>query len=145
MLDIFKVPNINGELDIDYSYLLEAHVYSLVDGYVILREGFTQRDSWEIKTEDDLLGYIGAGHLSIDKSIIHADGTDTVTITATVREGLNEVTFYNDNGDIISTVAVNPVTLTATLQITASTPRLIRVRVGNSTMLQYNKVEVTAQ
>lgn len=43
----FKVPIINGELDLDYLYLHSAIATSETEAYVKLQEGFTMRPSWE--------------------------------------------------------------------------------------------------
>lgn len=84
--------------------------------------------------------------VSVDKSTIIANGVDVATVTARVPEVLTKITFYHANtGAVIAAVQVDPVTHTATLQVTATTPGVIRVRAGEKTTGRLNEVEVTAQ
>lgn len=47
----FKVPVLNGVLDIDYKYLEQGIQVSETEAYVKLREGFMTRGSWVPITE----------------------------------------------------------------------------------------------
>jgi len=80
-----------------------------------------------------------------DKTTIKADGADIATITANVPAVLNEVTFYNaDINEPITTVQVDPATHTATLQVTATTPGVIKIRAGEPTITRLNEVVINA-
>ena len=84
--------------------------------------------------------------LSVDKTAITADGLDTATVTAEVHPDLAEITFYHaDTGEPIATVPVDPATHTATLQVTATTPGVIKIRAGEPTITKLNEVVITAQ
>jgi hypothetical protein len=83
--------------------------------------------------------------LSVDKPVIRADGADTAVATAEVPVGTTEITFYHsDTDDVITTVPVDPVTHTATFQITATTPGAIRIRAGEPTRTRLNEVVINA-
>lgn len=47
----FKVPVINGEMDIPYEYMVQGIQVSNTEAYVALRPGFTERGSWTEVTE----------------------------------------------------------------------------------------------
>ena len=97
-------------------------------------------------SEKEYLSHWRAALLSVDKSTIIADGLDTATVTAEVHPDLTEITFYHaDTGELIATVPVDPVTHTATLQVTATTPGVIRIRAGEPTITKLNEVVITAQ
>lgn len=82
---------------------------------------------------------------TVDKQTIVADGIDTATISVKVPSTTNEITFYNINtGDVITTVKVDPVTRTATLQVTATTPGTIHIRAGESPVAGLNEVTINA-
>lgn len=84
--------------------------------------------------------------VSVDKVTIRADGVDTATVTAKAPAVLTEITFYHaDTGEPIATVPVDPVTHTATLQVTATTPGVICIRAGEPTVTRLNEVVITAQ
>jgi len=83
--------------------------------------------------------------LAADKYNIKADGLDTATVTAEVHPDLAEITFYHaDAGEPIATVPVDPITHTATLQVTATTPGIIRIRAGEPTITKLNEVVINA-
>lgn len=76
---------------------------------------------------------------------IKADGQDVAIITANVPTLFAEITFYHaDTGQPIATVPVDPETHTATLQVTATTPGVIRIRAGEPTMTRLNEVTIHA-
>ena len=82
---------------------------------------------------------------TVDKQTIVADGIDTATISVKSPSAINEITFYNINtGDVITTVKVDPVTRTATLQVTATTPGAIHIRAGESPVAGLNEVTINA-
>jgi hypothetical protein len=84
--------------------------------------------------------------LAADNYSITANGTDTATITAEVHPGLTEVIFHHaDTGEPITTVPVDPATHTATLQVTATTPGVVRIRAGEPTMTKLNEAVIIAQ
>ncbi len=84
--------------------------------------------------------------ITADKTAITANGLDTATVTAKVPAVLAEITFYHAvNGEAIVTVPVDSVTHTATLQVTATTPGVIKIRAGEQTVGRLSEVEVTAQ
>lgn len=81
-----------------------------------------------------------------DKPAITADGLDAAIITAKVPTVLTEITFYHaDTGEPITTVPVDPATHTATLQVTATTPGVVRIRAGEPTMTKLNEAVIIAQ
>lgn len=83
--------------------------------------------------------------LSVDKCSIATDGIDAATVTAEVHPDLTKITFYHaDTGEPIATVPVDPETHTATLQVTATTPGVIRIRAGEPTMTRLNEVTIHA-
>lgn len=49
----YKVPINNGELDIDYVYLMEAIQVSDSECYVKMRDEAVRRDSWQEITEEE--------------------------------------------------------------------------------------------
>lgn len=49
----YKVPINNGELDIDYVYLMEAIQVSDSECYVKMRDDAVRRDSWQEITEEE--------------------------------------------------------------------------------------------
>lgn len=49
----FKVPIIDGVLDIDYEYMMSGISTSDTEAYVKLREGYALRPSWESVTEEE--------------------------------------------------------------------------------------------
>jgi hypothetical protein len=51
----FKVPVINGTLDIDYEYMEQGVQSSETEAYIKLRKGFTTRESWRPITEEEWL------------------------------------------------------------------------------------------
>lgn len=51
----FKVPVIEGELDIDYKYLEQGVQISENEAYVKLREGYEVREPWMEITEEEWL------------------------------------------------------------------------------------------
>ncbi len=51
----FKVPVLNGELDINYMYLEQGISMSGAEAYVKLRPGFEVRESWQPITEEEWL------------------------------------------------------------------------------------------
>lgn len=51
----FKVPVINGTLDINYEYLEQGIQISDTESYVKLRPGFEVRESWQPITEEEWL------------------------------------------------------------------------------------------
>lgn len=80
-----------------------------------------------------------------DKPNIVANGVDTAVVTAQVPVVLTEITFYNtDTGETIAIQAVDPVTHTATLQVTATTPGTVRIRAGQETRTRLNEVVINA-
>lgn len=84
--------------------------------------------------------------LSVDKYSIATDGIDAATVTAEVHPDLTEITFYHaDTDEPIATVPVDPATQTATLQVTATTPGVIRIRAGEPMVTRLNEVVITAQ
>lgn len=96
-------------------------------------------------TDIEYLKYFRAGIATSDKTTIAADGLDTATVTAEVHPDLTEITFYHaDTGEPITTLPVDPETHTATLQVTATTPGVIRIRAGEPTITRLNEVIVNA-
>ncbi|KJR97941.1 MAG: hypothetical protein VR68_11560 [Peptococcaceae bacterium BRH_c4a] len=84
--------------------------------------------------------------VSVDKATITANGVDTASITAHVPDVLSEITFYHaDTGKPMTTVPVDPATHTAALQVAATTPGTIHIRVGEPTRIKLNEVVITAQ
>lgn len=84
--------------------------------------------------------------LKADKITILDDNIDTATVTAEVHPDLTKITFYHaDTGEPIATVPVDPATHTATLQVTATTPGVIKIRAGEPTITKLNEVVITAQ
>jgi hypothetical protein len=53
----FKIPNVNGVLDIDYIDLLEGITISVTEAVVSLRDETEQRETWEIITEEEFNQY----------------------------------------------------------------------------------------
>ncbi len=51
----FKVPIVNGEMDIPYEYLEQGVQISENEAYVKLREGYEVRESWMEITEEEWL------------------------------------------------------------------------------------------
>ncbi len=97
-------------------------------------------------TELEYLAAFNGGIVSVDKSIISADGLDTATVTVKAHPDLAEIIFYHvDTDEPIATVSVNPTTHTTTLQVTATTPGVIRIRAGEPTMTRLNEVVIMAQ
>lgn len=83
---------------------------------------------------------------SLDKAAIKADGLDTAIVTAKVPVVLSEITFYHaDTGEPIATVPADSTTHMATLQVTATTPGVIKIRAGEPTITKLNEVVITAQ
>lgn len=83
--------------------------------------------------------------ISVDKPVIVADGVDTATVTAQVPDGVNEITFYNaDTGEEILTAQVDSEMHTATMQVSMTTPGMIRIRAGDQTITRRNEVVVSA-
>ncbi len=83
--------------------------------------------------------------LTVEKTHIAADGLDIATVTAEVHPDLTEITFYHaDTGEAIATVPIDPATHTATLQVTATTPGVIRIRAGEPTITRLNEVVINA-
>jgi len=77
------------------------------------------------------------------KTEIIADGVDAVVISVHAPDVLDSVLFYAvDTGEIIATVPIDPETRTATLQVTATTPGIIRIRAGEPTITRLNEVIV---
>jgi hypothetical protein len=101
----------------------------------------TKADSYEIfEAVTPVLG------IKTDKPTIAANGLDTATVTAEVHPDLTELTFYHtDTGEAISTVPVDPATHKATLQVTATTPGVIKIQAGEPTITRLNEVVITAQ
>ena len=84
--------------------------------------------------------------VTADKTTIAADGVDKATITAHIPAVLSEITFYHaDTNEPIATLPVDPEAHTATLQVTATTPGVIRIRAGDPTATRLNEVVITAQ
>lgn len=84
--------------------------------------------------------------VSADKLTIMADGLDTATVTAKVPAALSKIAFcHADTDRVIATVPVDPVTHTAALQVTATTPGVIKIRAGEQTVGRQNEMEVLAQ
>lgn len=84
--------------------------------------------------------------VSADKTTIMNDGNDVAVIIAQIPSIFHEITFYHgDTGEPITTVPVDPETHTATLQVTATTPGVIRIRAGEPTITRLNEVVITAQ
>lgn len=141
----FRVPVVDGALDIDYSFLIEARLTDSI-GVVMLRDGFEVRASWQQISETDYLAAFNAGRLQTNKTVVTANGLDTATVVAEVHSDLAEITFYHaDTGEVITTVPVDPTTCTATLQVTATTPGVVRIRAGEPTITRLNEVVITAQ
>lgn len=96
-------------------------------------------------TDLEYLSIYKAGRTAADKIIIIADGTDIATVAAEVHPDLTEITFYHiDTGEVIAIVPVDPETNMATLQVTAKSPGVIRIRAGGSTMTKLNEVVINA-
>lgn len=97
-------------------------------------------------SELEYLATWNSGLASIDKNVIKANGLDTAPVTAEVHPDLTEITFYHaDTGEPIATVPVDPATHTATLQVTATTPGVIKIRAGEPTITKLNEVVITAR
>lgn len=100
----------------------------------------------EYISDIEYLKYFRGGKVAVDKPTITANGLDTATVTAEVHPDLTKITFYHaDTGEPIATVPVDPATHTATLQVTATTPGVIRIRAGDPTVTRLNEVVITAQ
>jgi len=83
--------------------------------------------------------------VNTNKPSILADGVDFAFVTAETPPELAEVTFFCvDTGQTITTVPVDPETRTATLQVTATTPGIIRIRAGEPTITRLNEVIIHA-
>ncbi len=66
-------------------------------------------------------------------------------ITVEVAEGIEEVIFYDVETDkILTKRPVEPGSNIATLEITATTPGLIKLRVGDQSATQLNEVIIYA-
>jgi len=141
----YQVPIVGGELDIDYSQLVEAFAISENTAVVLVRDDAEVRPSWQ---KIDLMQYLmsfKAGFVKADRLAIKADGFDTATVTAEVHPDLAEITFYHaDTGETIAVVPVDPATYTATLQVTATTPGIIRIRAGEPIATKLNEVLINA-
>ena len=140
----YKVPMANGVLDINYETLIEARTLNLIEAVVLLQNA-EKKETWAEITEAEYLAAFGGCRLQVDKTTITADGLDTATVTADAFPGLTEITFYHaDTGKVISTMPVDPAIHTATLQVTATTPGVIRIRTGEPTITQLNEVVINA-
>ena len=53
----FKIPNLNGQLDIDYCDLLEGITISDTKAVVALKDEVEQREGWEVITEEQFNQY----------------------------------------------------------------------------------------
>jgi len=96
-------------------------------------------------SEVEYLSCFDAGKSETDKLAIKSDGTDTATVTVEVHPDITEVIFYNaDTGEPVATVPIDPETHTAILQITATTPGIIRIRAGEPTITYLNEVTIHA-
>ena len=49
----FKIPMVNGLLDIDYEDMLEGIMFSETESYVKVQDSATVRDSWAEITEEE--------------------------------------------------------------------------------------------
>lgn len=80
-----------------------------------------------------------------DKASITADGVDIATIKAKVSPEITGITFYNiDSEEPITTQTFDQTTNIATLQVKATTPGTIRIRVGQETRTRLNEVSINA-
>lgn len=51
----YKVPIIDGVMDIDYDFLISAYTVSPIEAVVMLKEGFEVRESWQEISKDEFL------------------------------------------------------------------------------------------
>jgi len=107
-----------------------------------------QREGYDIlctEFEGSWLYEVLPAMVTVDKVFIKPDGLDTATVTAEVHPDLTEITFYHTDTNEVATVPVDPATHTATLQVTATTPGVIRIRAGEPTMTKLNEAVIIAQ
>lgn len=138
----FKVPITNGVLDIDYRDMIEGINHNDYEAYVRLKDGVEVKDTWTAIAEDEFLAAFNAARLTVDKTKILADGEDTAVIRAE-NPKLSEVTFIEVNlGQTIQTSPVDPSKGAAILRVSATTPGVIRIRVGLPLLSRVNEIEV---
>jgi len=138
-----RVPAIDGVPQIGTRHLKESK--SINDREAIAFFDGDMDSEWLPLMDLEYLAYWQAGRATVDKNIITADGVDAATITVEVASGVETVTFYYvDTGEVLSTVPVDPITHTATLQVTATTPGIIRIRAGEPTITKLNEVVINA-
>lgn len=149
-MGFYRVPINNGVLDIDYLFLIEGRTVMLdtnSNGLAVvwLRDGVEERETWQKLTQDEYLAYCSGGQASVNKSVIQANGIDTTVVTVECHFTLTAISFYHtDTGELIATVPVDPEAHTATLQVTATTPGVIRIRAGEPTITRLNEVIIHA-
>lgn len=130
----------NGVRDTDDTHFPPSVCVQTSDtlAYCIAPDDAPVRESWTVITEaqyhagvDPILPW-QVVTASVDKSTIQANGTDTATVTATVPATtlLTQIDFiHSDTGVLISTQPVD--SGTATLEVTATTPGVIRIQAGD--------------
>jgi hypothetical protein len=80
--------------------------------------------------------------LSVTKAEIVADGIDTASVIAEVPPETSEITFFDGDGNPITTVPIDGGR--ATLDVTTTTPGEIRIRAGHETRTRLNEVVIRA-
>lgn len=149
-MGFYKVPIYGGVLDIDYLYMIEGKTIAIDNNgnglaVVYMRDEAEVRNSWEQLTLEEYLSFYGAAILESNKETIISNGIDAAIITAQSVGNIAEVTFYHtDTGELIATVPVDPEAHTATLQVTATTPGIIRIRAGEPIATKLNEVLINA-
>lgn len=125
-------------------FVKEAFIFNNGIGIASI-EGTPEFLEWEEILPKEYLSYFKSGIVSVDKNAIAADGIDMARITVEVAEGIEEVIFYDIETDkIITKRPVEPGSNIATLEITATTPGLIKLRVGDQSATQLNEVIIYA-
>jgi len=143
-----KVPLVNGTAQVDYSRV--RFMYFLAEADMCLCDmgmlnGVAEIESWggEVISEDEFLTYCGVGTVSADKSEIKADGVDRATITAVFPRDIGKCSFcFPDSRLEVPVAPADDGKFVASVQITATTPGVVRCCVGNI-ILPDRKNEVT--
>lgn len=141
-----KVPAIDGVPNVGKITVFESRSITATEAIAYIDSSEKMND-WVVLTDMEYLAYWSAGRISVDKQLIIANSPDSMAnITVEVHPTLAEVTFFNaDTGEAITTVPVDPTTHTATLQVTATTPGVIKIWAGEPTITRLNEVVITAQ
>ena len=110
---------------------------------VVFTDATNPEPTWTEISEIEYLSFFNAGKISVDKTNIQANGVDTVTVTAIVAPGVENITFYSaDTGSVLGIQAVDD--NKATLPLTATVPGVIKVRAGEQTKTRLNEISIVA-